>query len=392
MLLLWLLHIGPVVVFCNHNSLFLWSPRNTKGSQSCSFLGNPCEPNVCPGSCHLQETPIHLFIRHQWHQLFGFPSPNLAFSNLLYWIYWIRGAQLFSWMYQPGKVRYLQSRPGGPAAQAAQLCCGHMAKWTSRRALQYLWFLMILLFTDVFPDVLPSGYLLHSHGMDGPNRNRFIDDFPSELKLHWFWGFSMAMVVITRCVPWVAPSDSEWLRDCDGSIALQVPSAGSLLSKGFPGSTFWQHLQKNKPLFLPMNLFWWPRNFITSISSIIFWLLLLAASSESVLNVLYWGYADNPQGRIWPHISTMEEGGSASSRVTSGRILDQWINQRKKMRSCFQNHPKPYHNSLIHCICGKLSAIFIHAHSIIWDFNPSFMVGLWQPVALVGARPRHPKW
>ena len=37
---------------------------------------------------------------------------------------------------------------------------------------------------------------LHSHGMDGPNRNRFIDDFPSELKLHWFWGFSMAMVVI----------------------------------------------------------------------------------------------------------------------------------------------------------------------------------------------------
>ena len=149
---------------------------------------------------------------------------------------------------------------------------------------------------------------------------------------------------------------------------------------------------KNKPLFLPMNLFWWPRNFITLISSIIFWLLLLAASSESVLNALYWGYADNPQGRIWPHISTMEEGGSASSRVTSGRILDQWINQRKKMRSCFQNHPKPYHNSLIHCICGKLSAIFIHAHSIIWDFNPSFMVGLWQPVALVGARPRHPKW
>jgi hypothetical protein len=172
MLLLWLLHIGTVVVFCNHNSLFLWSPRNTWFTV---MFWKAIHVNlVCPGSCHLQETPIHIFIRHQ--HVFGFPSPNLAveFADLLdsrgaaakagciNQESWCSGQKnggphdeidrkIRAWKpsYGLGKVRYLQSpRPGAPeAAQAAQLCCGqNMAKWTSRRALQYLWFLMILLF------------------------------------------------------------------------------------------------------------------------------------------------------------------------------------------------------------------------------------------------------
>lgn len=106
MLLLWWLHIGTVVVFCNHNSLFLWS-RNTWFTVMFFLEGNPCEPNMCPGSCYLQEMPIHLFIKHQHVDFHPQTSPfRICWSIMIYYdllnlldFLWAKAA-FFCWMYQ----------------------------------------------------------------------------------------------------------------------------------------------------------------------------------------------------------------------------------------------------------------------------------------------------
>ena len=78
--------------------------------------------------------------------------------------------------------------------------------------------------------------------MDGP----FIDDFPSELNLHLFWGFSMAMLVITRCVPWVAPSDSETAMN---PSLYRCPAQDPCCPRGFPAALSGSICKKQAPFF-----------------------------------------------------------------------------------------------------------------------------------------------
>ena len=95
MLLLWLLHIGTVVVFCNHNSLFLWSPRNT-WLHSHVLEGNPCEPCVSGVMSFARNANPHIY---QASACIWISIPKL--SRRICWSIGFEGCRSKSWMYQP---------------------------------------------------------------------------------------------------------------------------------------------------------------------------------------------------------------------------------------------------------------------------------------------------
>ena len=156
----------------------------------------------------------------------------------------------------------------------------------------------------------------------------------------------MAMLVITRCVPWVAPSDSETAMN---PSLYRCPAQDPCCPRGFPAALSGSICKKQAPFFAhelilmtkEFHYFNFFNNLLAASSGCFFWLLLLNPFWTYSLRLCRQSTGEN--------LATYFDHGRRPLSVAEPRdlgvaILDQWINQRKRMRSkTFQNHPKPYH-------------------------------------------------